>query len=372
MSKTFLILGGYGNTGVLISEFLLKYTNSKLILAGRNLSRAQQTAKLFNDKFLDDRVKPIAIGSINKKSLAEIFEPADMIIVASSTIDYVKEIAEAAIIAGKDYIDIQLSSEKKIITLMELEDRIRENKLLFITDCGFHPGIPGTLIRYAANHFDKLEIANVGSLINLNWKELNFSESTIMEMVDEFKEYSPLVFQDNHWKKIPYKDYKKFDFDNDFLRTKCAPMMLEELRNLPIKYPTLRETGFYVSGFNPFVNYIIIPFGYAFLRILPNRARKPFGKALIWGLKKFSRPPFRTVIVMSAIGRQNELTREIRIRLAHSDGYWLTAASVVALLFQYLRGKFTKPGLYLQGSLVDPASFLKDIEALGVDVSVKN
>lgn len=372
MSKTFLILGGYGNTGILISEFLLKYTNSKLILGGRNLSRAEQSAKLLNDKFFDDRVKPVEINSINKESLAVIFEPADMIVVASSTIDYVEEIAEAAIIAGKDYIDIHLSSEKKIKSLLSLEDRIKENNLLFITDCGFHPGIPAALIRYAANLFDKLEIANVGSLININWKELTFSESTILELVDEFVEYRPLAFRNNRWDKISYKDFKKFDFDNDFHRVTCAPMMLEELRNLPTKYPSLRETGFYVTGFNSFVNYLLLPIGTAALKISPKLTRKAFAKSLEWGLKKFSKPPFKTILVMSAIGRERDLTREIRIKLSHSDGYWMTAASVVALLFQYLRGKFTTPGLYLQGNLVEPVEFLKDLEALGINVSLKS
>lgn len=35
MNKTFLILGGYGNTGKIIAELLLKETNLNLILAGR-------------------------------------------------------------------------------------------------------------------------------------------------------------------------------------------------------------------------------------------------------------------------------------------------------------------------------------------------
>lgn len=372
MSKTFLILGGYGNTGLLISEFLLKYTNSKLILAGRNVSRAKQAAKLLNDKFLDDRVKPLSINSIDKESLAVLFKPADMIIVASSTIDHVIEISEAAIIAGKDYLDINLSSEKKIASLMSIEGRIKEKNLVFITDCGFHPGIPAVLVRYAAKIFDKLEIADVGSFINMNWKEFEFSESTILEMVDEFAEYKPLAFRNNKWDKIPFKDYKKFDFDNDLLRVTCAPMMLEELRNLPAKYPTLRETGFYVMGFNSFVNYLLLPIGTIGLKITPKLTRKAFAKSLEWGLKKFSKPPYKTILLMSAIGRERELTREIRIKLSHSDGYWLTAASVVALLFQYLRGKFTTPGLFLQGELVDPADFLKDIEALGVSVNIKS
>ena len=37
--KTFLILGGYGTTGILIAELLLKETDVRLILTGRNLEK---------------------------------------------------------------------------------------------------------------------------------------------------------------------------------------------------------------------------------------------------------------------------------------------------------------------------------------------
>lgn len=372
MSKSFLILGGYGNTGILISEFLLKYTDSKLILAGRNLAKAEKAAKTLNEKYFDERVKGLKITELSTSYLTGKFESADMIVVASSTLDYTKQIAEAAILAKKDYLDINLSSEKKILSLMKLEDQILENKLVFITDCGFHPGIPAALIRFAASQFDKLEIANVGSLVNINWRDLEFSETTMLEMVDEFKDYNPITFRDNLWKKLPHKKYKKFDFDNDYHRITCAPMMLEELRNLPSKYPYLRELGFYISGFNPVVNYFILPTGTFSIKLFPKLLRKPFAYSLLWGLKKFSRPPFKTIIKLSAIGRKRELTKEISICLSHKDGYWFTAASVTALLFQYLRGKFTEPGLFLQGNIVDPITFLKDIEALGIEVIIKD
>jgi hypothetical protein len=64
------------------------------------------------------------------------------------------------------------------------------------------------MARYAGERFEKLEIANVGSLINIDWQDLVFSESTVLEMVDEFKSYKPLIFQNNEWRKVSFKDYK--------------------------------------------------------------------------------------------------------------------------------------------------------------------
>lgn len=372
MSKTFLILGGYGNTGKLISEFLLKYTDSKLILAGRSLHRAEKVAHLLNEKYFDDRVSALRVNIDDKKNLSEKFQISDMIIVASSSINQIKNIAEAAVNAEIDYLDIQMSSSQKLAELQHFNDQIIEKELLFITDSGFHPGIPAILVRYAAKHFDKIEIANVGSLIRSNWRDIELSDSTIPEMVNEFKHYEALAFRDDKWQKISSRNYVKFDFDEEFKGQTCMPMMLEEMRELPLKYNTLRQCGFYVSGFNKVVDYLIIPVGYIGMKVAPKVTIKPFSKAFGWGLKKFCKPPFKTIIILSAVGRRNNLTRELKIKLSHSDAYWLTAASVTGLLFQYLRGNFNKPGIYLQGHLVEPVTFLKDIETLGVHVSINH
>jgi len=54
--KIFLILGGYGQTGKLIAELLLQETDVQLILAGRNLAKAQTTANRLNQNFDANRV----------------------------------------------------------------------------------------------------------------------------------------------------------------------------------------------------------------------------------------------------------------------------------------------------------------------------
>lgn len=372
MGKTFLILGGYGNTGRILSELLLKHTDCKIIIAGRNQILAEKTARVLNEQFFDDRASALRIEASIRNSLTDKFYTADMVIAASSTSRFTKNIAEAAIKTGIDYIDINMSSQRKIDILKNLSPQIVEKKLLFITDCGLDPGMPAALVRYAARYFDKLEIANVCSLIRMNWQEVEYTPSKIMEMAEEFRDYEPLSFRENKWRKAHYNDYKKFDFDDQFKLISGAPVMLEEMRQLPEKYPALRESGFYVAGLNSYINYFVVPVGRFFLKLAPGLTAKTFGKSFIWGLKKFAKPPFKTMLLLSAVGRKNDLTKEVRIKVSHNNGYWLTAASVTALLFQYLRGNFNKSGLYLQGNLVDPAVFLKDLESIGANITINN
>ena len=51
MKKTVLILGGYGNAGLPIARLLLQECDAEIIIAGRNLGRAQRTADELNREF---------------------------------------------------------------------------------------------------------------------------------------------------------------------------------------------------------------------------------------------------------------------------------------------------------------------------------
>ncbi|MFQ5583604.1 MAG: saccharopine dehydrogenase NADP-binding domain-containing protein [Calditrichia bacterium] len=177
--KSILILGGYGNAGRLIAKLLLKQTNLNIVIAGRNVERARILADLLNQKFPGKRVSAKRVDAADYQNLQNTFAQVDLVVVASATIDYVENVARAAMAARIDYLDTQLSTPRKIETLRSLEADMIKNGCCFITDGGFHPGLPAALIRHAAQRFDYLEEAKVGSLIRMNWKELSFSESTI-------------------------------------------------------------------------------------------------------------------------------------------------------------------------------------------------
>ena len=257
MNKKFLILGGYGNTGRPIAELLLKETDVELILAGRDKEKAETLAKTLNEAFNVNRVSAMRVDAADSISLKNAFEKVDFVVTASSTIDYVQNVARAALEARIDYLDTQLSTEEKLTALRAMQNEIEQTGCCFITDCGFHPGIPAALVRHAGNYFENLEDANVGSVIKANWKEYSFSESTMVEMIDEFKHYRPIAYKKGEWKKLGWTDYKVFNFGKDTGKKYCVPMMMEEMSGLPDMFPSLKETGFFVSGFHWVTNYLV-------------------------------------------------------------------------------------------------------------------
>ena len=368
MNKKFLILGGYGNTGRLIAELLLKETDVHLVLAGRNGQKAEQLAEALNQKFHANRVSALMLDANNFESLRVAFQTVNFVIVASSTIDLVQNVSRAAIDARIDYLDTQLSTEAKLSTLRSLQVEMEKADCCFITDGGFHPGVPAALVRYAATFFDQLEQATVASLIKFDWNAYSFSDATVAEMIEEFKHFRPIAFQHGEWKKFSWKDYRSFDFGSHWGKKYCVPMMMEEMRELPGMFPSLKETGFFVAGFHWFTDYFIMPLVMMALKVAPQKAIKPSAKIFEWSLKAFSKPPFNTILLLEASGIKNDKPMHLRISLSHEDGYLLTAAPVVACLLKYLKSTIRQPGLWFQANIVEPKEFLEDMKRMGIQV----
>ena len=272
-STTLLILGGAGMTGRLIAHYLLQETQVHLVLAGRNLEKVRQSADSLNLQFTGQRVSTCFADAADPESLQLAFKGIAWIVVASSTACYAANVVTAALAAGANYLDVQFSN-KKYTALRRLEPAITRQDLCFITDGGFHPGLPAALVRRAAQFFEHLETANVSSVIQIDWRNLHFSPSTLDEMVDELMFTRMEYFHDGRWKKATWtgtSGLRYFQFAPPFGRRYCMPMLLEEMRFIPESFPSLQETGFYVGGFNWFVDWLVFPLLVMMLKIAPQK-----------------------------------------------------------------------------------------------------
>lgn len=366
-----LILGGYGNAGRCIARYLLKEVpDLQLILAGRNLEKAQNTAYLLNETYPLDKptgVHARRVDAANKEVLKQAFDEADLVINASSTIPYTRQLLEAALATRTDYLDTQLSSADKWRVLRQHQDHIRKAGICYVTDGGYHPGVPAALVRYAAGQVDELHSAHVYGALRLDWGGLEFSPSTVKELVDEFKHFQPLVYREGAWRKQSFRDLPAFDFGEPIGKLTCTPMHMEEMQALPDLIPTLRETGFYVSGFNPVTDNWVMPIVYMGVKMLPRNWSMPLARLFHWSLK-YSRPPFGLQLTTVCKGIKAGEPVCFRVSLSHSDGYVFTAIPVVSCVRRLLTGNIRQPGLWMQAQIVEPAPFLEDMKRMGIEV----
>jgi Saccharopine dehydrogenase NADP binding domain len=372
-NATILVLGGYGNTGRCLVPLLLQYTTAHVIVAGRSMEKANAFVDSLDDPAL--RVATAQVDAADRASLRQAFQEkhVTLVLVAASTSEYVRNVAQAALEAKIDYFDIHFGREKTAY-LQSRAAEIADAGLCFITDGGFHPGLPAALVRHVAASFDPLERANVGSVIQIDWHKCaqHMSSNTAAEFAGEIANMSMLVYKNSAWKDEGFlAPPLAMDFGAPFGRRSCFPMYLDEMRAIPELYPSVTETGFYVSGFHWLVDYCMLPLVLLAVKLFPQRAKRPMGQLLLWGLQTFVQPPYGTRLQAEASGLGKDGTRrETTLRLSVEDAYQLTAMAVVATLMQYLNEKSSmrKPGLWRQGLLVDPTQLLRDLQRMGVVV----
>jgi saccharopine dehydrogenase (NAD+, L-lysine-forming) len=355
--KNILILGGYGATGRPLTKHLLAQTDYNIVIAGRNLEKAQS----FVDSLHTPRLSAERVDAADPASLKRALQGVDFLLVAAPTSHHTEGVVSAALEAGVDYLDVQYA-DAKLAVLRAHEKEICDRKLCFVTEAGYHPGLPSAMIRYAASKLDWIESANVACYLNM--KNIPYTEA-VDELMEGFLHYQAQVYKNGAWTKPSSWDMHTFNFGTEVGKRACYSMFFEELRQIPAMYPTLKDTGFYISGSNLLADMIITPIVFLGLKIAPKRGIRPLGKLMWWAMGK-SRPPYRVMLKVEATGQLSGKPVSVDASLDHADGYELTAIPVVALLKQYDRVR--KPGLYMMGHLADPDCLFQDMERMGVRV----
>ncbi|MBE0558285.1 MAG: saccharopine dehydrogenase NADP-binding domain-containing protein, partial [Proteobacteria bacterium] len=299
---TILILGGTGHAGTLLAEYLLRETPVKLVIAGRNHAKAELAAERLRRAFPGRAIAGRAADAANAASLRSAFSGIRMVLVASTTTEHAHTVGTAALECGADYLDIQYS-RKKNAALRALEPEILKQNRCFITEAGFHPGLPAALVRYAAASLERFDKARLASVVNM--KAQGPMPSSMVELVEGFQDYDSQVFHHGHWQKDErsgWLGYRKIDFGEPFGVRRCAPMMWGELRALPGSIPSLKELGSYVAGFHPVIDTAVIPVMMTSLALFKHRAHSSMAKLLFWSLKIFPSKPLGTALVLDAEG----------------------------------------------------------------------
>lgn len=365
MKKRFLILGGYGGVGRRMSEELLKHTLAEITISGRNREKAKVFSDQLRKKYPDRTIQASYADCSDKQSMKIAFENVDLVIITATTPDDIDIIAEAALDSRTDMIDILVRGDV-VDKLNKYRKRIVGENRIFITQAGFHPGLPAPFIRYARNFFDEYQSANVVMAMNAIFEK---PEST-HEIIHEIGEAKAKILSNGIWKMATYKDALKIQFSDRFGLRQCFPLQMREI--YPLKEELgLLDMGVYSAGFNSFVDNLVFP-----LTMILQSIKKGWGLRLSatlmhWGIKKYynNRPGVEFRLEAKGLKEGKEIRHSIS---AFSDNaFEFTSLAVVACIKQYLDNSISKPDLYLMGNVVNPRRIIGDLEQMGIQTESK-
>lgn len=369
MTKTILVIGGSGALGKPVAHLLLKYTeNINVVIAGRDIKKAEKTANDLNSIIgKGERAKAISLDATDSEALRNAFKNIDLVVVCSPTTDFTAQVAKAALDTDTDYMDTHYP-QGIIRILNKLSAEIKKTRRCFITQSGFHPGLPSVLVRYGAEYFSEYKKAFVNISIREHYMG---SLDSAAEFIKELAAYKIYVFKNRKWHEASYyKDVKQVDFGHGVGLQACYPLQLEEMKELPEKY-NLEETSLYITGFNWFTDYFVFPLATIVKKIFKNLFAGSLTKLFIWGIRTFSKPPFGVIMKLEAEGLKNGESKKLSVILRHTNAYMFTAIPIVACLLQYIDGTIAKPGLWYMGHIVNPKRLFKDMEKMGVQIEIE-
>lgn len=362
-----IILGGTGQAGRILTRQLLKYTQASVTIASRHEEEGVPLAEELNVEYKSKRVCWVYADAADKNSLLKAFENQELAVIAAPITAYTAEVVNAALQTQTDYLDIQLGAEK-LEVLKSAENEIIAAGRCFITEAGFHPGLPSVLVHHAATHFDELKEAITACYLNMG-KNLPYTES-FNEIIELFRNYHGQVFKNGEWSKPDSIDMRTIDFENDIGIKRCYSLYFNELEELPDKYPTLSELGFYMSETHWFTDWIMTPLIWMWLKFVPGNSQW-LSKIMWWSMTTFHHPPYRVELQTQSRGIKKEKSYLLKTTVSHEDGYMLTAAPVLATILQYLDGTARKPGLWMMGHIVDANRLIQDMKKVGIQINTE-
>lgn len=191
----FLVLGGSGMQGQIVSRDLLENKFSVLIADLRKEGTERLLKKYKNADFKHVDLRDIKrTAKLIKKSGAKV-------VINCAEGDWNLNVYKACLAVGRHIIDLgsEIPMTKEQLNMSRF---FKERGLTAITGCGSTPGINNIMFNYASNYFDNLLSVEAGFAWDSNVKKF-VPPFSIQSIVEEFTDPAPLVEEGKWIKKIP-------------------------------------------------------------------------------------------------------------------------------------------------------------------------
>ncbi|MGI9345862.1 MAG: saccharopine dehydrogenase family protein [Gammaproteobacteria bacterium] len=247
MTIRVLIIGGYGNFGTFISRALAKEPNIQLIIAGRNLHKAQQlTASM------DAELTPEAVAiDIHQPldSILQVVQPNIVIHTSGPFQNQNYQVAEACLAIGAHYIDLA-DGRDFVSHINQLDRQAKARNLLLISGASSVPCLTSAVIDHYLGQFSPLESVDYG--ITTAQKTARGQATTAAILGYTGKAFPALdsgkVAQRYGWQGLRLRYFPQIG------RRLLSYCDIPDLALFPQRYPELKTIRFYAGLEIPFIH----------------------------------------------------------------------------------------------------------------------
>lgn len=363
--NTVLALGGYGRAGKHIADLLLSNTEEmRVIIAGRNRSKAKQAVDKLNDHYPGHRAFPLILDAGNPSNLKAAFGLCRLVIVSMpyQNRDQAQAVLNAAVSAGIHYIDLNADAAKTRI-LKGLEQQIQAQNQIFLLGSGIIPGCPSVLARFAGEYFDSIRSVRLASSV----VDPDIPYGGAFDLISHTKK-PVLSYRAGRWRKVSPFSVKSLEFGDRFGKRLVAPVMLAELEDIP-NLLGLDSLKMYQGGLNAWAGLLLLV--WSGLKLARWKWGVQLGTRLfLWANRKFTRPPFGLELRMESVGVKNGQLERLTVSLRHEDVYLATAIPVVASVKAIFNGDICAPDSQYMDHAVNPIRFMEQLEQLGMKMEI--
>ncbi|MEH2080289.1 MAG: saccharopine dehydrogenase NADP-binding domain-containing protein [Nostoc sp.] len=360
------VIGGYGATGSVVVNELLKQTENQLIIGGRNIDKAQQ----FSEK-KGQRVLAKYVDVYDDKSLAEFCQDCGIIINCTGPGYHILDrVAQAAFKHKCHYIDT--SGEEKVLeSLSHHQDEMKTLGLTFLLSAGWMPGLSEVMPIYADMLAEK-EFDSVESL------DLYFADASKWSMTGTIDQLE-FIYQNRNGVSLDFSNYvKNWKSKNVAIKSsqfvtlpnplgiqKVYLYYFENLKKFTAKksYPVKS----YIAWLNwkTFITVLYIKF---FLKRNQEKAAKTFRK--LYEKTNKVRGGNGGFIVVIVKGKKQNKIQNLIVTLFERRHYWLTGIVPAIAARMLLENQISTTGCHYLGDAVNATDFMAEIAKSGIKYDV--
>ncbi len=357
-----LVLGGYGNFGLLIVKKLAQIPNVEVVVGGHNLKKAEAVAKRHGSH--------AAHVESTAGNLAERFRELQIEVVINTVGPFQGQnyhVAQSAIDAGIHYIDIA-DAREFVLGISKLDVAAMEKEVMVVSGASSVPTLTAAVIDMHLPEFEQLQVIDYGITSSERIPGAATVQAVMSYIGKPFRQW-----RDGAWKWVHgWQSFGRHRFASALGTRWFGNCDVPDLEIFPQRYPGVRTVRFRAGlGLRTthcglwWLSWLVR------FKLLKSAAKlAPLLTKIAMLLQPMGNGRSGMFVKLSGIGKNGEpIVRVWELSAANNDGIHIPGMAAVALVRKLADGKFWGKGAMPCVDIVTLDEYLHELHDFAVTIT---